>query len=103
LRHNSWLEKRPALLTIALFVLATAACYAVASTVFSQAQKLSLSTVMKNGNDWYRNGLSQYPGMTPYECLPTRQTQAIATGQMMSLTPKKACAPQGISSQQIFV
>lgn len=102
-RHNRWLEKRSALFAIAVFVLATAASYAIGTAVFAYAQKLSLSTVMKNGNDWYRNGLSQYPGMTPYECLPTRQIQALATGQMMSLTPKKECAPQGISSQQIFV
>ena len=103
LRHNRFLEKLPSILIVALFIGATGATYALATHILLHADRYSLSIVARNNQDWYRNGLTNYPEMTPYACLPTRDESVLLTGHRILLTPKKECSPQGVSQQRIFV
>jgi len=105
LRHNRFLEKLPSILIVALFIGATGATYALATHILLHADRYSLSIVARNNQDWYRNGLTNYPEMTPYACLPTRETGSISGGRFLRLVPKSDCTNSRSSSsnQQIFV
>jgi hypothetical protein len=105
LRHNRWLEKLPSIAIIFIFICATASAYRLANHLFSHAPRYSLSIVMRNNQDWYRNGLSTFPNMVTYDCLPTREMGKISGGHYIALLPKKECGgkPTLPIDKQIFI
>jgi len=108
LRHNRFLEKRPDIVVIVIFLSFTAGIYKLSNDLFRHASRYSLSTVMQHEQDWYRNGLSTFPNMVPYECQPEREMGPISGGHYIALKPKEDCpsdAPTAAAnpSKQIFV
>lgn len=103
LRHNPWIEKRPAWIAVIGFLILTVLSFFTAKHILKHPERYSLSTVMKNQQDWYQNSLVIYPNMGKYECLPLRTNESAWGGHVIRFTPKPNCGQNDIGKNQIFV
>lgn len=106
LRHNAYLEKLPSWINILVFLALLAGTYAICAHILRHPGRYSLSVVMHQEQDWYRNGLSKYPNMVSAQCQSDYQTKPIFGGFYTKLTPKASCyqsTSEQKPTQQVFI